>query len=442
MPKMKEIIKNSILKKTLIVIIIVIMSANFIMPNYVYAETIGEKVVSGVFYLIAYAGDVGLKVMQKLMVGTGDLEEFGEYRIKYSPGIIFSNAVPALDINFIQATEADNEEVEKYTKDIDSKKDMLAIAGKLSKGDFTEVYTIDSATKYEVLNDEIAQYGISLSNPPNNGSNDYNIFFLDHKQYNLTVSNLGNWGAMKDVSHLLTNDYSFFGSGAVREIKLYTFASDTSSSIKLYKIEKFSDKAIIYECSDSAFENVITSLQAGPDSKIQLKSTAFQLKDNIARWYIALRTFALVGLLSVLVYLGIRIILSSSSAQDKAKYKNMLRDWVVAICILFILHYLMAFMLGFVDKINDMFSANVLADSITNLPSDSIMNKVRTEIGDNFNNASMGLTAGYTLMYLVLVILTGAFTFQYLRRVVYMAFLTMIAPVIALTYPIDKVKDR
>ena len=61
-------IKNSILKKFLIVIIVIIMSANFIMPNYVYAETVGEKVVSGIFYLVAYLGDAGLSIMQKLMV--------------------------------------------------------------------------------------------------------------------------------------------------------------------------------------------------------------------------------------------------------------------------------------------------------------------------------------------------------------------------------------
>ena len=47
----------------------------------------------------------------------------------------------------------------------------------------------------------------------------------------------------------------------------------------------------------------------------------------------------------------------------------------------------------------------------------------------------------YGLIYLVLVIDTCVFTFMYLRRVLYMAFLTMIAPLIALTYPLDRIKD-
>lgn len=79
----------------------------------------------------------------------------------------------------------------------------------------------------------------------------------------------------------------------------------------------------------------------------------------------------------------------------------------------------MAFMLSFTAKINDMFSANILVSStdssMPSLPSDKIMNEVRTQIGDNFDNAYMGETAGFTIMYLVLVILTGAFTFQYVK---------------------------
>ena len=69
------------------------------------------------------------------------------------------------------------------------------------------------------------------------------------------------------------------------------------------------------------------------------------------------------------------------------------------------------------------------------------MSSIRNSIGSSYEQASAKNTAGYTIMYLALVILTGIFTVQYLKRVVYMAFLTMIAPMIALTYPLDKIKD-
>ena len=48
---------------------------------------------------------------------------------------------------------------------------------------------------------------------------------------------------------------------------------------------------------------------------------------------------------------------------------------------------------------------------------------------------------GFSLCYVVLVIFTLFFAFTYVRRVIYMAFLTMIAPLVAMTYPIDKITD-
>lgn len=48
---------------------------------------------------------------------------------------------------------------------------------------------------------------------------------------------------------------------------------------------------------------------------------------------------------------------------------------------------------------------------------------------------------GKSLCFLILVLMTVYFVFTYLKRVLYMAFLTIIAPLIAITYPIDKMND-
>ena len=48
---------------------------------------------------------------------------------------------------------------------------------------------------------------------------------------------------------------------------------------------------------------------------------------------------------------------------------------------------------------------------------------------------------GYTLIFVGLVIYTVLFLFRYLRRVLMLAFLTIIAPFVAMTYPIDKLND-
>lgn len=104
---MKILNQNTIVKKILIIFITILMISNFIMPNYVQAAaSAGEKLVSGLFYLVVKLGDVGISLMQKFMTGDGQiLDEESDYEIKYSPGMIFSGEVPMLNINFITASE-------------------------------------------------------------------------------------------------------------------------------------------------------------------------------------------------------------------------------------------------------------------------------------------------------------------------------------------------
>ncbi len=58
------------------------------------------------------------------------------------------------------------------------------------------------------------------------------------------------------------------------------------------------------------------------------------------------------GLLSVLIYMGIRIIIASTSG-EKAKYKERILDWIIAFCLLFFMHYIMAASVTVVEKINN-----------------------------------------------------------------------------------------
>lgn len=246
-------------------------------------------------------------------------------------------------------------------------------------------------------------------------------------------------------------------------------------------------------------------------SQTYYASTAYNLRPFIANWYNILRDISIVGMLSILVYVGIRIMLSST-AGDKAKYKQLLVDWIMALCLLFLMHYIMAFSNIAVKKISAVLEAGITTttskDKLTEKEQDGVKNKkmegdvaltkgtqlfeiddkklvnkaykllvnkenTNTEIdysglfsddqsvlywptynfteqarmlgqfedadddGTNYAYASIG----YEIIYVVLVIYTLIFTWTYLKRVVYMAFLTMIAPLVALTYPIDKMND-
>ena len=89
------------------------------------------------------------------------------------------------------------------------------------------------------------------------------------------------------------------------------------------------------------------------------QSSASILQPIVSSWYNALRTIATVGFMLVLVYIGIRIIISSTAA-DKSKYKQMLKDWLIGLCLLYTMHFIMAGILYTTEKITDLFDNNAI----------------------------------------------------------------------------------
>ena len=189
--------------------------------------------------------------------------------------------------------------------------------------------------------------------------------------------------------------------------------------------------------------NTYQSVKVGSnkDAEEKAQSSAKVLSKTIATWYRAFRNIAIVGLLSVLIYLGIRILVSST-APDKAKYKEMLKDWLVALCLVFIIQFIMSFVLMLTDRVNDLFSSTINDGIIIKIDTGvrfktNLVGYIRWQI--NSDNARK--CVAYTILYIAIIIYTVMFTFTYMKRFLYMAFYTMIAPLVALTYPIDKVGD-
>jgi len=183
------------------------------------------------------------------------------------------------------------------------------------------------------------------------------------------------------------------------------------------------------------------------------QSAASTLNSTISSWYKAFRNISIVGLLSVLVYLGIRLLLSAA-ATEKAKYKETMRDWLVALCLIFVIHIIMSGILMITQKITDLFGTTAEKGIIVEVvDTDDNGNEVQNQEPKRFKtnltgyvrflaqSKEFGDAAGYTIIYVVLVIFTVMFTVTYLKRFLYMAFFTMIAPLVSLTYPIDKIGD-
>ena len=246
------------------------------------------------------------------------------------------------------------------------------------------------------------------------------------------------------------------------------------SSVYGTKNSKITDLDKFYYTDDKG-EEITTSKQ----------DIASDLQETLATWYVGIRNIVLVGMMIVLLYIGIRMMLSTI-ASDKAKYNQLLQDWFVGLLLVFFIHYIMAFSVTLVQKLTDVVSSSVDKNAYAvKFPVDengkmvkwfnenkmtymvydengnclgnedgtqevkeseaayiiyptNILGKLRLDMqmcswGPNY--------IGYAIAYVVLVMFTLYFIFTYLRRVLYMAFLTMIAPMVALTYPIDKIND-
>lgn len=323
------------------------------------------------------------------------------------------------------------------------------------------------------------------------------------------------------IYNFYVTPYKIFSSGTYKEFDDYY-----EVNMGIFDINFFSDKEI-RSSNDKAIvaSNILTPA--------------------IGSVYKGLRNLAILLMMLVLVYIGIKILISSVS-EEQAKYKKMLVDWVVALCLLFIMHYIMSFitnlnstvinlikndegdsyyicsdtiidysgntemtrerefLLSYSDEaifdendsnainLNDMTVFNGIGESsskdvdvntldvtkwgnkgivkpnafwivtpdksksnicaiyklntmsyIRSIAQSTLANTDCVYIAgyNNFNEASGNDEMGYTVLYVVLMIETVMFIIIYIKRVIQLAFLTMIAPIVAFMYPLDKIGD-
>lgn len=240
----------------------------------------------------------------------------------------------------------------------------------------------------------------------------------------------------------------------------YGMAVDSSKSLQKINIDAedldqgwFGRKSytipVIKYGPELIFENKVPALDAnfinptdwGDDTQND-KSIAKQLQSTISSWYNALRNLVIVGLLSILVYVGIRMMITSV-ASDKAKYKQMFMDWLIALCLVFFLHYIMNFTMTITQMITDGLSGASDVEIVVTDGDDTL------EFVTNLTGAcrmqvqyeDLMKRMIYLIFYIALIVYTLKFTFVYVKRAITMAFLTLMAPLVTLTYPIDKMGD-
>lgn len=272
-------------------------------------------------------------------------------------------------------------------------------------------------------------------------------------------------------------------AGAVTAVAVGVITSKMLPDDWYYPVYKISPQEIFSDQVPALHINFINPKTYSEESKYDETSTtdrvdgaapvfnsAKVLAPQISKWYVAIRNMVLVGLMVVLLYIGIRIVISST-AGEKAKYKEHIKDWLIAVILVVFMHYIMAFALTITEYITSMLNSNNELikfqiddeDAMKQIFGDEDYSQYKNSDGtydlyvnlmgyarlqqqletrDEDGNVTVNWNyIGYAVIYLTLVIYTIMFLIIYLKRVIYMAFLTMIAPLVALTYPIDKIGD-
>ena len=155
------------------------------------------------------------------------------------------------------------------------------------------------------------------------------------------------------------------------------------------------------------------------------------IRNSIAGWYYVMRMIAASILLCILIYVGIRMAISTV-ASDKAAYKKMLVDWVCSLALIFLLQYIILFTFAvndaFIKALSGINDGKALSDAMVNIK--ELAMKV-------FEVNSIAAT----IVFCMLVAQTLALLISYFNRMLKLAFLVIIAPLITLTYSIDKMGD-
>lgn len=166
-------------------------------------------------------------------------------------------------------------------------------------------------------------------------------------------------------------------------------------------------------------------------------SAVNDFRTQVATWYYILRIIATAILLLILIYIGIRMAISTM-AQDKVIYKKMLVDWATSLALLYLLHYFIIF----ITKLNSSFveilkGVGGAEDYVGNFIDYALTVALQSiSVASGFN----GIVS--LIVYALIIWQTLKFLLLYLKRMITIGFLIIISPLITITYSIDKIGDQ
>ena len=426
------------------------------------AAVLGAGVVLKIYIPMTLVNATGGYLIADVMDGTYFPEDIYLPVFRVSLDNIFYGNIPLLDVNFFQPMES--KEVHTYGEDYEEKiliasdsyiyNNMDYLTNDLKRHTKIDVdgYTDKELSIAEIQESEYIKDVIERAN------NSEKLPWLIEDNCKLTISQSSSNNVIRFYIKNENNQEIIIEDTHSKithsEERPYAYYQSTGSWY-----QDVYDSTSVTTCLIEIRQNVV--------STEIVESTAAQLRGVISTWYFILRNVAMLVLMLVLIYIGIRIVVGST-AGEKAKYKERLVDWLVALCLVFVMHYIMVFAVEIVERITELVVKTAgtyergAIIKLTDSQYDDIVNnkkEIATQVTNDkilyWNTDLMGQIkiysqqekegtenwVGMAVGYVVLVFYTVFFIWTYLRRVLYMAFLTMVSPLVAMTYPIDKIND-
>lgn len=156
------------------------------------------------------------------------------------------------------------------------------------------------------------------------------------------------------------------------------------------------------------------------------------IKENVAMWYYIFRTIAIALMLIVLLYLGIKMTITTVS-EKKAVYKEMLLSWIAGFILVFSINYIMYAVI----ELNETFVSWIIPkyEDGTEM---SLYETVRSKAYE------LKATSGFTgmFMYMILVYYAIKFLIVYVKRFFTVTVLALMSPFVAVMYSIQKINKN
>ncbi len=244
------------------------------------------------------------------------------------------------------------------------------------------------------------------------------------------------WSAIKDIVDDDTDGDTFFekisnkfekakddlGSAYQSMFDLLLSPDDIfSGKVQITDANIFSDKYDengSFEVSDLNFFNIVMK----------------NIKKVTARFYYSLRNLALVIALVMLIYTGIRIILSTNRANEKAKWQMYIFDWLKTIALIMTIHYIMIFIFYVSDTLTTTLNKNFSSEH-------TIVSEIRFQFETEgiFDKSSMWIEV---ILYAYVTYLSIVFLIAYFKRLYLIMILTILSPIFSVMYSMGKFGKR